>query len=258
MHTAPVPGTATGESVLARAVRVVDAFRPGETTLQVSEIARRSGLHLATTSRLVAELVRLGLLTRDGDRRVRLGLRLWELGSRASPVLSLREAAMPLMEDLHAVVGHHTQLAVLDGAEVLFVERLSAPGAVVNLSRIAGRLPLHVSSSGLVLLAHAPAELAEQVLAGPLQQLTPATIGTAPRLRSTLAQVRREGFVLCPGHVHPDATGVGVPVRGTDGTVVAALSVIVPNDSDARAPVPALMAAARGITRRLGAASPAG
>src|SRR5919199_4879925 len=97
---------------------------------------------------------------------------MWELAQRASPTLSLREAAMPFLEDLHAVIGHHVQLGVLDGDEVLFVERISAPNAVVNYTRIAGRLSMHASSSGLVLLAHAPAEQQERGLAAPMQRLT--------------------------------------------------------------------------------------
>ncbi|GAA3998500.1 IclR family transcriptional regulator domain-containing protein [Streptomyces plumbiresistens] len=64
---------------------------------------------------------------------------------------------MPFTEGVHDVVGHHVQLGVLDGDEALFLERLTAPGAVINYTRIAGRLPLHASSSGLVLLAHGPA-----------------------------------------------------------------------------------------------------
>src|SRR3954454_4948316 len=99
------------------------------------------------------------MLERGPGREVRVGVRLWELGARASPTVTLRDAAMPFLEDVHAVVGHHAQLAVLDGEHVLFLERLSARDAVVNFSRIAGRLPLHTSSSGLVLLAHAPPDV---------------------------------------------------------------------------------------------------
>ena len=91
---------------------------------------------------------------------------MWELASRASPTRSLRDAAMPFLEDLHAVVGHHAELAVLDGGDVLFLERLSARDAVINYSRIAGRLPLHISSSGHVLMAYGPSELLARVLAG--------------------------------------------------------------------------------------------
>ncbi|MFW3168568.1 IclR family transcriptional regulator [Geodermatophilus sp. CPCC 206100] len=246
----------TGESVLSRAIRIFDAFSPDEKVLQVSEIARRTGLHVATASRLIAELVAHGLLERGPDREVRVGVRMWELAARASLTLSLREAAMPYLEDLHAVVGHHAQLGVRDGDDVLFVERLSARDAVINYSRIAGRLPLHISSSGLVLLAYGPVELQERILSRPLEQHTARTITTPERLRTTLAEVRRQGYVITPGHVHDDAAGVAVPVRNGLQEVVAALSVIVPNDGRAATQVPALLAAARGVTRSLSTGAP--
>ncbi|MGX5656387.1 IclR family transcriptional regulator [Geodermatophilus nigrescens] len=246
-----VPRVATGESSLDRAVRVLEAFTLDRPELGVTEVARRAGLHVATASRIVARLADHGLLERTPDRRVRIGVRMWELAARASPTRSLRDAAMPYLEDLHAVVGHHAQLAVRDGDDVLFVERLSARDAVVNFSRIAGRLPVHVSSSGVVLLAHAPAEVQERVLARPLERLTPATVSSPAQLRALLAQVRRQGWALLPGFVHADATGVAVPVRDGLGEVVAALSVIVPNDDRAASAVPVLLAAARGIGRSL-------
>lgn len=251
-----MPRTATGESSLARAVRIIAAFTPNETTLRVSEIARRAGLHVATASRIVAELTAHGLLERGPDREVRVGVRLWELAARASPTLSLRDAALPYLEDVHAVVGHHAQLGVLDGEDVLFIERLTARDAVINYTRIAGRLPLHISSSGLVLLAHAPADRRELVLTRPLQRYTANTITTSQALRAALAETRRLGYALVEGHVHEDAAGVAVPVRGALNEVVAALSVIVPNNGHAEANVPVLLAAARGIGRSLAAARP--
>ena len=250
-HTRRMPRPATGESSLARAVRVLDSFTAEEPTLTVTELARRSALHVATASRIVGQLVEHGLLARNPDGGVRVGMRLWELASRAAPTRSLRDAAMPFLEDLHAVVGHHAQLAVRDGEEVLFLERLSARDAVVNFSRIAGRLPLHISSSGVVLLAYGPPEVQERVLARPLEGRTGATITSPERLRSVLAQVRQQGYVLLPGHVHEDATGIAVPVRDGLGAVVASLSVIVPNDERAASAVPVLLAAARGIGRAL-------
>jgi DNA-binding IclR family transcriptional regulator len=243
--------TATGESSLARAVRVLETFGPDQPELGVTEIARRTGLHVATASRIVGQLADHGLLSRTADRRVRIGMRMWELASRASPTRTLRDAAMPFLEDLHAVVGHHVQLAVLDGDEVLFLERLTARDAVVNFSQIAGRLPLHISSSGHVLLAYGPAEVRDRVLARPMERYTPATITTPDRLRAALDQVRRQGYALLAGHVHENATGIAVPVRDALGEVVAALSVIVPNDERAVGAVPALLAAARGIGRSL-------
>ncbi len=246
-----MPRVPTGESSLARAVRILESFTPDRPELTVTELARRAGLHLATASRLIGQLVDHGLLSRGPDREVRIGFRMWELASRAAPTRSLRDAAMPYLEDLHAVVGHHAQLAVRDGDDVVFLERLSARDAVVNYSRIAGRLPLHISSSGVVLLASAPAELQERLLSRPLEARTPATVTDPDRLAATLEQVRRQGYALLPGHVHPDATGVAVPIRNGLGEVVAALSVIVPNDGRAVSAVPALLAAARGVERSL-------
>jgi DNA-binding IclR family transcriptional regulator len=156
---------------------------------------------------------------------------------------------MPFLEDLHAVVGHHVQLGVLHHSEVLFVERLSAPGAVINVTQIAGRLPLHASSAGLVLLAHAGPALQEAVLGRPLRAFTPWTITDPHALRRTLAQVRQQGFVHCQGHIHPDAAGLAVPVRDHQDRVVAALGIVVPNDDRVLGHVPVLRAMARGILR---------
>jgi DNA-binding IclR family transcriptional regulator len=243
--------TRTGESSLARAIRVLAAFGPGETELSVSTIARRSQLHVATASRIVAELVSHGLLERGADREVRVGVRLWELASRASPTLSLHQAAIPYMSDIHAVVNHHVQLGVLDGEDVLFVERLSARDAVVNYSRIAGRLPLHASSSGHVLLAFGPAGLQTRILRGPLMAYTDHTITRPDDLRVALDNVRRRGYALLGGHIHTEAAGLAVPIFDPLNQPAAALSIIGPNDDHLTGHVPLLLAAARGIRRGL-------
>lgn len=244
-----VSGGGAGESVLRRAVRIFEAFSHEATVLSVTQIARSADLHVATASRLVAELVDLKLLSREPDRRVRLGLRLWELASRASPGLTLREAVMPFMEDVHVVVGQHTQLGVLADDAVLFLERLTTPNSVVNITRIAGRLPLHASSSGLVLLAHAPLEIQERVLGTRLHRYTAKTVTDPVRLRSMLADIRRDDFVVCAGHIDPAAAGVAVPIRDAAGDVVAALAVIVPIEGRPHEHVAVLRTAARAAAR---------
>ncbi|AZG46220.1 IclR family transcriptional regulator [Gordonia insulae] len=243
-----MPRVPTGESVTSRAIRVVEAFGVDDTVLTVGEIARRSGLHVATASRLIEELVVAHWLERT-ETGVRIGVRLWEVASRASPAVGLREAAMPFMHDLHHVIGNDVQLAVREGVEVLFLERLSAPTPVVNYSRIAGRLPLHASSSGLVLLAYADSSVLDEVASRPMRSFTDKTITDPGQLRATLAHVRREGYALCAGHIFPSTTGIAVPIRGGRGEVVAALGLIVPNDDAAFGRIPALKSTARGISR---------
>lgn len=247
-----MPDPEPTEGVLARAVRLLEAFDTRATSLTVTDLSRRSGLPLSTTSRMVAELTRQGLLSRSDDgRRIQVGVRLWELASRAAPTRSLREAALPFMEDLHTVIRHHVQLGVLDGNDVLFVERLSAREAVINVTEVAGRLPLHASSSGLVLLAHATPEIQAAIIGGPLRRFTPATITTPERLRIVLSDVRKTGFAHTAGHIRDAAAGVAVPIRDPQESVVASLGVVVPNDETAARTVPALRAAAQGIQRAM-------
>jgi DNA-binding IclR family transcriptional regulator len=242
--------SSNGESVLSRVVRIFEAFGPDTPAITVSELARRADLPVATTSRLVSELVGYGWLRRDG-RELRTGVRMWELAVRASPTLGLREAAMPYMEDLHDVVGHHVQLGVLQHHELLIVERLSVPGGVRNVSRFGGRLPLYAAAPGLVLLANSPAQVQESVLSMRMRGLTPHTITEPRRLRLLLSDIRQRGYALCPGFINEEAVSVAAPVRDNSDRVVAALSVIVPNDPAARTLVPAVIAAALGISRSL-------
>lgn len=245
--------SSSGDSVTDRIVRILETFTAERTVQTAAQIGRRAGLPSSTAHRQIDALVAAGLLERDEDRRVRLGMRLWELALRGSDALRLRQAAMPFMEQVQATVREHTQLAVLEQDEALFLERLSSPDSGANITRIAGRLPLHASSSGLVLLAYAPAALQERVLAAPLTRVAPETITDASALRRALAEVRRVGHVVAPGSIEAVSTGVAVPVRDTSGEVIAALSVVLPREAPTDAAVVALRRAAADIRSALAA-----
>lgn len=239
-------------TVTARVLGVLAAFDAAHTVLTLTEIGRRAGLPLSTAHRLVGELTDWGALERGGDGRYRIGLRLWEVGALAPRSVGLREAALPFLADLHEVTGENVQLAVLDGTEVVYVDRISGRGAVNVITRVGGRLPLHATGVGLVLLAHAPPELQEQVLAAPLRRYTDRTICSPTELRRVLADVRRTGVAVSDRQIELVALSVAAPVRGPRDEVVAALSVVVPSaGSDARAYVPVVRAAARGVSRTL-------
>jgi DNA-binding IclR family transcriptional regulator len=242
-----------GESVTGRVLAVLAAFSADRPELTLTEISRRAALPLTTTHRIVGELADWGALERV-DRRYRIGLRLWEVGALAPRGLGLRESAMPFLEDLYEVTRQNIQLAVLDGTDAVYVERISGRGAVNVITRVGGRLPLHATGVGLVLLAHADPALQEQVLAGPLRRYTTKTQCNPTELRRILAEVRRTGVAVTDGQIELIALSVAAPVRDARGQVVAALSVVVPSEgTDPRAYVPAVRAAARAISRALGA-----
>jgi DNA-binding IclR family transcriptional regulator len=241
-----------GESVASRVLSVLAAFAPDRPALTLSEIARRAGLPLATAHRLVGELARWGALERDTSGTYRIGLRLWEVGALAPRGLGLRGAALPFLEDLYEACHQNVQLAVLDGTEVVVVELISGRQAVRVISRVGGRLPAAATGVGLVLLAFAPADQQERVLAGPLTRYTDRTVTDPTVLRGLLAQVRRDGYAVSDRQVELVSLSVAAPVRGPTGAVVAALSVVVPSTAPPAQFVPAVLAAARGISRALG------
>ncbi|WP_030486973.1 IclR family transcriptional regulator [Micromonospora chokoriensis] len=240
-----------GRSVTSKVLALLDAFSPATPALTLSELARRAGLPLSTVYRRAAELVEWGALERGDDGRYRIGLRLWEVGSLAPRGLGLRELALPVMEDLYEVTHENVQLAVRQGLELVFIERIAGRHAVPVLTRVGGRFALHATGVGLVLLAHAPAEVQTQVLAAPLERYTALTITDPGRLRRCLAEVRRVGYAVSDRQVTMDALSVAAPIRVPEG-VVAAISLVVAHErADPVALAPLVQAAGRVVSRAL-------
>jgi len=242
-------GTQPGRSVTSKVLALLAAFSPADPALTLSELARRAGLPVPTAHRRVAELVSWGALERGADGRYRIGLRLWEVGSLAPRGLGLRELALPVMEDLYEVTHENVQLAVRQDLELVFVERIAGRHAVPVLTRVGGRFALHATGVGLVLLAHAPVPVQEQVLGAALERYTERTVTDPAALRRQLAGVRRAGYAVSDRQVTMDALSVAAPITGPEG-VMAAISLVVAYDrADPVALAPLVQAAGRAISR---------
>jgi DNA-binding IclR family transcriptional regulator len=240
------------ESVASRVFRLLDAFSAARPALSLSELSAVTGLPLSTTHRLVAELTTWGGLTRGSDGRYRIGLRLLEIGSLSPGSLSLRERAMPFLEDLYSATRQNVQLAVRDELEAVYVERISARGAVNIVTRVGSRMPLHATGVGLILLAHAPHDVRDRVFENPLERFTEMTISTVPKLREALASARRDGYVVSDRQIEMITQSIAAPIRDGSDAVIAALSIVVPKETDAHTLVPAVRAAGHGISRAMG------
>jgi DNA-binding IclR family transcriptional regulator len=145
-------------------------------------------------------------------------------------------------------------VAVLDNTDVLYVERIFGHHATRIIARPGARLPVHVTGVGRVLLAYSSMELINEVLSAPLRRFTRYTIVDPEELRRELASIRKTGYTISDRQVELVSTSVAAPIRGPGHAVVAALSIIIPSrDGSARRFVPAVLAAARGISRTLGA-----
>lgn len=240
-------------SLTYRTLDLLACFTPDQPIRSLSELSHHSGLPLTTTHRIVTDLLEWGALERTPDGCLQIGLRLWRVASQAPRGLGLREVALPFMEDLYVATGENVQLAVREGSEAVYIERLTGRRAVRVLTRVGDRFALHATGVGLVLLAHAPAEVRTAVLERPLQAWTPYTITEPDQLRSALAEVRRTGVAISDRQVTEDALSVACPVFGPGSEVVAALSVVVRYGTlPPQALVPAVRAAGNGISRALG------
>ncbi|MFI5753515.1 IclR family transcriptional regulator [Streptomyces sp. NPDC051644] len=241
-----------GEPVLDRAFRILAAFGPTAPALSLTSLSVRSGLPKSTTSRIVGKLAELGVLDRTGDGKFAVGLRMLEIASLAPRGHGLRATALPYLEDLHHATQQHVLLAVRDGSTAVLVERLSAHEAGQVLYRVGGRLPLHCTAVGLVLLAYASPELQDEILAGDLALLPENTQIDSRELRTQLADVRRERLAVVSRSQPAPMTSVAAPVFGHEDRVIAALSVVVPSQTtDGALLRPAVVAVARAVTRAI-------
>lgn len=239
---------APGASLVARTLDVLGAFDDTHRRLTLSAIAERAGLSPATTHRIVRELVAGGALVRTADRSYVIGRRLWALGLLSPTQTGLRDVASPYLQDIHAATRATVHLAVRDGTEVLYLDRISGQTSVPVVSRVGGRLPLHCTGVGKAVLAYAPDEVVKQVMHH-LTPHTPYTITSPGMLARQLTRIRAEGWATTQEEMTLGACSVAVPVwNGAD--VVASIGVVVPDFRREKARlVAALTVAARAIGR---------
>ncbi|MDX6355154.1 MAG: hypothetical protein QOF98_2057 [Streptomyces sp.] len=239
-----------GATVTSRVLTLLAAFDEDHRRLTLTELAGRADLPVPTAHRLVGELVEWGALARTASGGYVVGRRLWDIGLLSPLQAGLVETASPFMHDLYGATLATIHLAVRDGQEVLYLERLAGHASVPVVSTVGSRLPMHSTGVGKVLLAHAPPDVQARALAR-LERVTPYTITQPGRLRRQLDRVVRDGYATTVEEMSLGACSVAVPVR-SGGQVVAALGMVVPSlKKDRPRLVSALRVAALGIGRAL-------
>jgi IclR family transcriptional regulator, KDG regulon repressor len=215
-------------STVHRALQVLQAFRYDQPVLGVSELARRLGMGKSSVHRILTTLLDEGFVAKTPDDRYRLGLRLHELGQVAVSSLHLREVAHPALERLRNESGETAHLAVLDGTDVVYLDRFESPSTLRLFSRVGLRIPAHVTSSGKCVLAFGDPRLVDAVIANGLRRMAPRTITTKSAFLAVLEKVRIDGFAVSTEEGEAGVASVGAPVFGHDGRCIAAVSVAGP------------------------------
>jgi DNA-binding IclR family transcriptional regulator len=239
-----------GLSMLEKSWMVLEAFAPGGGPARLTELSSRAGLPRSTVYRLLCRLADIGTVERSPDGFY-LGRRLFELGSMVPVARSLREAALPFMEDLYVATNEAVHVGVMDGHDVVYVEKIYGHNEFSMPSRVGGRLPLTCTAIGKAMLAFAEPEFVQEVLSQPLPRLTRHSIVDPRRLEETLGEIQVSGIAYEYEEVQLAGSSLAAPVLAK-GRVVAALSVAVPTSRFQPVRLaPAVKTAALGLSRLL-------
>src|SRR5580693_5339502 len=222
-------GACTPSAVIDRISLVLDAF-DGPGRLSLAQVVRRTGLHRSSAHRMLERLVQLRWLRRHG-RDYELGMRLVELGSLAVHQDRLHSAAQPFLHELHRATGLVVHLAVLDGSDVVYLEKIAGGLGAAIPTRVGGRQPAHCTAVGKALLAFSdPDKLDFDV--DLLTRKTRYSISTRRQLTEELAAIRGRGFAYERAESVAGFGCVAAPIGEVSETAepIAAVSVCGPLD----------------------------
>jgi len=215
---------------LERGLAILACFTPERPLLGIAELAERLGMSRPTTHRYVSTLVSLGYLDQDASRKYRLALGAIDLGA-ALNATGLCKHARPHLEELSQRSGYTAAIAVLDGLEILLVDRVGGkhPGQSKPLQSVqAGRrLPAYCTSIGKVLLAYQPRGLREKLIAEmELLERSPRTITSKTALAAQLEDVQQEGLAIDDEELREGSCAIAAPVQEESGDVIAAVGLV--------------------------------
>jgi len=216
---------------LSKGLRVLEAFTAERTEMTLSEVARAAGIDPGTAFRMLNTLVMLGYVARVPDsKRFRLTMKVVDLGLHAIGRSDLRELARPILRSLVGEISEAASLGVMDGGDVLYVERVRAGVTRLGVDiRIGTLIPAATSIIGHAILAFLPLRERERILATPPRRSDSASLSlTRPELDRALETARERGYALHDSLFGNGLRVLAVPVLDIDGYPVAAISVAAP------------------------------
>ena len=214
---------------LERGLRLLQEFGRDNATLGAPELARRLQLPRATVFRMLNTLESMGFLQRaEGGNDYRLGLSVLRLGYDYLSTQPLAQLAQPVLQSLCDRLGLTTNLALRDGDQIVYVNRVTPSGAFQGAVRVGSRLPVHATVLGRALLQDMSAQQLQAVFGGSqLQQFSESTPSTVAQLLALLQQDRARGYAVGEGFYEPGVSSIAVPVR-QGGAIVAGLALAIP------------------------------
>ena len=247
---------------VSHALRVLSLFSPAAPRWSVTRISETLSLGKSTVSRLLSTMAYEGFVSKDAETgRYELGLRVYEAGVAYLSSLSLRQVAMPVLEELAFAIHETVYLGILGDGVAIYIEKILSPLSLRVDSHIGVAIPLHATALGKALLAAQPDAYVEALIARGLRSYTRRTITEPRALRAELTTVRRQGCAMDLEEYEDDLHCIGFPLGDSRGDGVAAFSVAGPAVRFTREMMkrnlPLFQQAATAISQRLGSTSAA-
>ncbi|MFC7495768.1 MULTISPECIES: IclR family transcriptional regulator [unclassified Nocardioides] len=241
-------------SMVERMTLILDAFDSSTTRLTLEQVARATGLPRSTAHRILDQLLRLQWLSHS-SLGYGLGDRALGLGGASGSQQALRGAAAPTLHELQVRTGLVVHLAVLEGGDVFYLDKVGGRFAAAVPSRVGGRAPTHCTALGKAMLAWLPPEEVERLVADRLgagpERRTARTIPDVATLHQELHRIRgRHGLAFEQGECFPEIACVAVAVRGPDRPI-AAISLVGEVSAPLERVAPLVVDAARRVAEQL-------
>ncbi len=251
---------AAGESsavtiqVLDRAMRILDVLARQRDPVTLKDLSAATGLHASTTHRILADLAVGRFVERVDSGLYRLGMRLLELGSLVKGRLDVRAASVDPMRELHQQTGQTVNLSLVQGDEIVYIERAWSERSGMQVVRaIGGRAPLHLTSTGKLFLATWDARnVRSYAMRTGLAGTTRNSITQVESLERELALVRRHGYSRDNEELELGVRCIAAGVYDDTGTLLAGLSLSAPAERMRDDWIPLLMATSARISQALG------
>lgn len=214
--------------ILTRTAEILNCFTVMEPEKRLTSLASETGLHKSTVYRILETLEGLNWVRREEKSGLyRLGVGIFELGSRAVGGLDFYNVSRPFMDDLVNLTGQSVHLVVHDNGEALYLNKIEKPGAFITQpSNVGFRVPLHCTAVGKVLMAFMSEQEVEAIIQKRgLPRFTEKTIVSKANLLRALLEIRRKGFAIDDEEIKVGLRCVAAPIKDHMGYVLAAISV---------------------------------
>src|SRR5579871_2237399 len=209
-----------------RALGILEAVAKEPEGLSNADISRHLEIPKSSASYILRTLEKRGYLNRDDSGKYRVGLKILSLSRGALSGIDVREVALPIMRHLVDKTNLTCHLAILDGSEAVYIEKVEPSGFIRMDTWVGRRMRVHATSVGKALVAHIPRERMEKILAeAGMEKRTPKTITTVPRFMKELEKVRTQGYAVDDEENNLEARCMGAPVFNQYGEIEAAIGL---------------------------------